>query len=458
MPERGEEAAGRIESHIRELIDKMVFEIRGSIQDVRLAVDSQLDAAVQSMQADVNALAFRPHLEQSLRDFEQELGGGEATLVTPPLQPVALPSTDVPRLKRAVQAIERGKSQVDVLNALLEQCLNFGSRAALLILKGDVFSGWKGIGFSAHGGSDEQVKRFSAAPNAIAEFDRLFRGEEVVSWDGASMAASLSVAAPKRAVLVPMVIKDKVAAAMYVDEIEGSNALDYRSVELLVFTTGLLIDTLAIRKKIPSPSLSLESASEASATEIPFTAAPAPVAAPRAAAPVSFAPPQPVPSIPPPSYGERVSAQPAVEFDDSATMLARPELIPAVPQAPQAAAPAAVEKPATELADRPSTQYIPPPGLARTGFGAPQTDESKKHDEAKRFARLLVSEIKLYNEAKVDQGRKNRDLYERMKDDIDRSRQMYDERIPEAVRMNSNYFYDELVRILADGDGDILGL
>ena len=94
----------------------------------------------------------------------------------------------------------------------------------------------------------------------------------------------------------------------------------------------------------------------------------------------------------------------------------------------------------------------------RTAFGAAQSDEAKRHDEARRFARLLVSEIKLYNEPKVEQGRKNHDLYERMKEDIDRSRQMYDERISEDVRKVSNYFYDELVRILADGNADSLGL
>jgi hypothetical protein len=89
---------------------------------------------------------------------------------------------------------------------------------------------------------------------------------------------------------------------------------------------------------------------------------------------------------------------------------------------------------------------------------AAQSEIDKKHDEAKRFARLLVSEIKLYNEAKVEVGRKNKDLYERLKEDIDRSRQMYDERIGADVRNSSNYFYDELVRILADGNAEVLGL
>ncbi len=85
-------------------------------------------------------------------------------------------------------------------------------------------------------------------------------------------------------------------------------------------------------------------------------------------------------------------------------------------------------------------------------------EDAKKHDDARRFARLLVSEIKLYNEGKVDQGRKNGDLYERLKEDIDRSRQMYEDRVPSEVRDVSNYFYDELVRILADGNTDALGL
>jgi hypothetical protein len=113
---------------------------------------------------------------------------------------------------------------------------------------------------------------------------------------------------------------------------------------------------------------------------------------------------------------------------------------------------------ATTGEERVSTQYVPPAGISRAAPGGGSTEATKKHDEARRFARLLVSEIKLYNEGKVEQGRKNKDLYERLKEDIDRSRQMYDERIPEEVRKSTNYFYDELVRILADGDAGVLGL
>ena len=69
----------------------------------------------------------------------------------------------------------------------------------------------------------------------------------------------------------------------------------------------------------------------------------------------------------------------------------------------------------------------------------------------------MVSEIKLYNETKVNEGRRHRDLYERLKDDIERGRQMYSDRVASHVRESTNYFYDELVRILAGGDAAALG-
>ncbi|MBL8193624.1 MAG: hypothetical protein JNM06_07560 [Blastocatellia bacterium] len=88
----------------------------------------------------------------------------------------------------------------------------------------------------------------------------------------------------------------------------------------------------------------------------------------------------------------------------------------------------------------------------------PANDEEQKlHNDAKRFARLLVSEIKLYNEQKVLDGRRNSDLYDRLKEDIDRSRQMYDKRVSALVAAKYDYFYDELVNTLAEGDEVKLG-
>ncbi|MDP9191716.1 MAG: hypothetical protein M3P06_08425 [Acidobacteriota bacterium] len=494
MAVRGEEVAGSIDAQVRESIEKMVAEIHSSVEDVRVLVDQQLKAALQSVQADVNSFTFLPQIKKSIAELEAQI---EIE------RPVAAPAAAAPssggalRVKSAVQIIERGRSQVDVLNSLLEQCLEFGSRAALLILRGETFSGWKGVGFSAQGGNDEMIKRFNAAPGLIPELDRVLRDEKVVSWDGANLSIRFGVAASETAVLVPMVIKDKVAAAVYVDAVgDGTARFDQAAIELLVFATGLLVDTLSIRKKIPSPSLTGESVppehpafdrtttSGPAFAAAPVAAAPAPAAAPPAAAAAAAASSteQPVPlrtdagtvainasqlremmaaqrpSFNVPSaedFGVAAPAQPAAR-----TPVQPPAAKPPIPPAPEPPKPAtpATAAPALGGDERPSTQYIPPAGLARNASAGPPSEDMKKHDEARRFARLLVSEIKLYNESKVEQGRKNSDLYERLKEDIDRSRQMYDERISDDVRKVSNYFYDELVRILADGKADALGL
>ena len=84
-------------------------------------------------------------------------------------------------------------------------------------------------------------------------------------------------------------------------------------------------------------------------------------------------------------------------------------------------------------------------------------DERRLHNDARRFARLLVSEIKLYNEQKVKEGRESQDLYERLREAIDRSRDMYDKRVQPPVAAKFDYFHYELVSTLAEGEENKLG-
>jgi hypothetical protein len=70
---------------------------------------------------------------------------------------------------------------------------------------------------------------------------------------------------------------------------------------------------------------------------------------------------------------------------------------------------------------------------------------------------LLVSEIKLYNEQKVADGRSHGDLYQRLREYIDRSRDMYDKRVKPEVAQRYDYFHNELVSTLAEGDEAKLG-
>ena len=84
-------------------------------------------------------------------------------------------------------------------------------------------------------------------------------------------------------------------------------------------------------------------------------------------------------------------------------------------------------------------------------------DEEEVHRKARRFAKLLVDEIKLYNQGKVNEGRQNRDLYERLREDIDKSKATYDKRYGNTSAASANYFNDEIVRVLADNDAALMG-
>jgi hypothetical protein len=57
----------------------------------------------------------------------------------------------------------------------------------------------------------------------------------------------------------------------------------------------------------------------------------------------------------------------------------------------------------------------------------------------------------------VAQGKKNQDLYTRLRDDIEKSRATYDKRYGESAAASANYFNQELIRILADNDISLMG-
>jgi hypothetical protein len=78
-------------------------------------------------------------------------------------------------------------------------------------------------------------------------------------------------------------------------------------------------------------------------------------------------------------------------------------------------------------------------------------------DAARRYARLLLSEIRMYHEPIVDAGRRSRDLMSRLRGEIDRARRLYEARVPPTVPARADYFDQELVRTLADGDRTLLG-
>ncbi len=493
-----------------------------------------------------------------------------------PPAPAAAPAPGAPQadwtvVRGSLAAIESARTQVDVLSRFLTRVNAHASRVALLVLRNDRLTGWKSLGYDASGGRDEAVRSLDLGGEDDPFVAMVLKTQRSVLAEPPSESGPLRRAlggqAPARTLLVPMVIRDRLAGVVCADELPGEDGrLNEAAVEVLTFVTGLAVDLLAARKKIPSPSLtptgeaiprfepSMEPASPIQGVpDFDVEAAPA---QPPASAPIppplqrsrptdagealraieesaktrippgvrpfssdpgltsqipsmGAVPARPTPSAPSfssPSFSSPSFSSPSFpappSFPSSPSYPAAPSL-PAAP-APAPASPLSVSlpsSPASPLSNastgdftgafealrasgrvatpaggditvqkpaRTSTSAVTPPrdiasavrpisGFVPRGRATAADSPQRAHDDARRLARLLISEIKLYNEKKVEEGRTLNDLYVRLKDDIERSRQVYDERTPAAVRQDTDFFHDELVRILADGRAEALG-
>jgi len=327
-----------------------------------------------------------------------------------------------------VRALDQATTQVDVLHKFLDECRRYCSRAALLVARGGSIGAWKAVGFSQHGGDDESVRQISMPLAEGGLLSRVMTGNALRLHASNEMSSLLRATRVSDGVAIPMVVREKISGAVYADVVLGEEErFDPEALGLLTFMAGLLVDRLASRKLKPAPALRPpESAKKAEPAGMWMEAEPAAEEPP--AVKVEPAAP-PVPTVGGPL------AQPAPRIEER-------------PSAPEP----------TFVAPEPGGAQVLEPGRRLAGPLADASSGDERKEEARRFARLLVSEIKLYNERAVLEGREHGNLYERLRDDIDRSRQMYEERIPQDVRSGSNFFYDELVQILADGRPEALGL
>ncbi|MEK6698718.1 MAG: response regulator [Nitrospirota bacterium] len=74
----------------------------------------------------------------------------------------------------------------------------------------------------------------------------------------------------------------------------------------------------------------------------------------------------------------------------------------------------------------------------------PSVDESDPRavEKAKRFARIIVSDIALYNQEAVSTGIRNGTFFELLKEDVEEGRRLYDNRVPETIRQKKDFYQE----------------
>ena len=149
--------------------------------------------------------------------------------------------------------------------------------------------------------------------------------------------------------------------------------------------------------------------------------------------------------------GATAEAQSAIAEVQSAVAEMEPALAEPLPVGHADTEP--TSEPTSELMSESTSGATPEP----SPVPAISPEHQEIHRKAQRFARLLVDEVKLYNQAKVAEGRKNKDLYDRLKEAIEKSRGTYQKRYGNTVAAPGNYFQHEIIRSLAEDDLSILG-
>lgn len=470
---------------------------------------SRLEVAVESLKQLVKAAEST--VQDALpEDAEEVFPLGEVEALIAEMRSKEAPAAGISLDN--LRTLDSARSQSELLRALLPILTEHVGRAVVLVIRDGVISAWSGIGFS----NGEKLKSWHGGVAASPDFQHLTETAKPLNIRPASdpliseWLAGQTI--PDEAVLLPISLRGKLMGIVYIDH-DGDDPWNVEAAQALNAVACWLIDTLHHRSTVPTPTLAevassvsiltdsevaevFEPPPEPEVIEPPFEPVQPPSDAPTFdAAPVdeiTFEPPVAEEAGPPTEPDGPIEIEYDLEpepppvgdvaadagFDPSATVrvevggqLGMPEIPPEPdvipPPSPEPVVAVEPPEPDTEagMTAPPPVQPVEPPSATRkpvvAAGGAPDersSEEDTRQEEARRFARLLVSEIKLYNEDEVGRGRAEKDLGERLKDDIERSREMFEKRIPAEVRDGRDYFHDELVRILADGDADALGM
>ena len=367
---------------------------RNAIEQIVERVVSQiLESHVPQLRVDLVRRVMeelQPHLGQTSRPQSQE--------------------NSPANLLKAISAIHAGTTQKEILRTLLDNTVRYSGRVALFVVKGGAATGWQGRGFENNDDVKDFVLDLTMGAAARAMQARMAFAGTAADVDP-QLIAQFGGPSDDQMLILPLLLKDKVAALVYADGGDGSGKMDAAALEVLVTATSAWLEVASLRKQAPK-----DGAGEAGGER------------PEASFPV-----QTVSSFPDPFAGhapKHVAAATPQHSEANAVAESDP-----VVSAGAAAAPA----PATD-----DFAQLPP-------------EEADIHRKAQRFARLLVDEIKLYNQAKVTEGRKNKDLYDRLKDEIEKSRATYQKRYGTTVAAAADYFNQEIVRSLAGDDGSLMG-
>ncbi len=330
-------------------------------------------------------------------------------------------------LNSSIAEIDRQRTQAGVLTATLEATSAFSQRVALFVVRSGNLVGWRGLGF----GNESANIALLASPIA----DRTLLSDAInerrsVPLERDFDATYLSFLGPfaelgrASAIAVPLVVRDKAAAVLFADA-EGPDGFDVQPLETLMRVASMAIELLPLRRSTEPPNAELPNP-RILTSSLHGVGAPATRALKN-----ETHHPEAVVDVHGPHESEPEGH--------------RPESHPDEPS------PSVAEHAVVTVTNHKQTS---------SGIGEviqTTATDPREHLNARRFARFLVGEIRLYQPSRVAEGCRRADLYDRLRDEIERSQKLYERHVRSQITVEFDYFYHELVTTLAEGNATKLG-
>jgi hypothetical protein len=430
------------------LEDELLEQFRAEVSTVEQGVRSKLEPEVRLRVESEARQRYDQELQEQLSAARKATAEGEHQKFQSKL--------DV--LSGALREICQQQAQVEILTCFLDKAAIFAERVAFFVVKSGSIVGWQARGFEGEF-KNESVRSLVFPPNVssvfkqVAESKGAFRGSPALHPDLSEVVLKFGRVLPEMVYVIPLVVRGKTVALLYADYGSASGAsVDMNSLDILMTGVSQTVELSSARAKLGIKPAEGQIEVQPQASSPTGTVA--------AAGPAAPTPPTVVPK-PPSTQEESGVTGPSISVE-AATLppvfhepAVSPE--PASSVTPEAARPAGPSLSIPPISPRTVYESVTPMVAAPLPLETLSEAEQKLHNDARRFARLLVSEIKLYNEQKVLEGRQEKNLYDLLRDDIDKSREMYDKRVAPEVAARVDYFYEELVRILADSQVHALG-
>jgi hypothetical protein len=92
----------------------------------------------------------------------------------------------------------------------------------------------------------------------------------------------------------------------------------------------------------------------------------------------------------------------------------------------------------------PASVKSPSRDFKKTEAATRMIGDPAAHEAAKRLARIIISDIALYNQRAVEEGVRNGTIHDVLRDEIQEGKKLYERRVPAEIVSSTDYYREAI--------------